>query len=196
MFEWLRGLWLLRHPEVVEHLGEVRFRLQQIRRIQHRFPTCRIKDTVSLIGFQDGSLLLGEKVKIENGVILAFGDGAGRPWRIEIGGRTWIGQYNNLRAGGGDIQIGNDCLISQFCTLSASNHATRRGLPINQQGTAQERTGIKIGDDVWLGAGAVVTAGVTIGNGAVIGANAVVTRDVPDYEIWAGAPARKISTRQ
>jgi acetyltransferase-like isoleucine patch superfamily enzyme len=50
-------------------------------------------------------------------------------------------------------------------------------------------------DDVWLGAGVVVTPGVTIARGAVVGANAVVTKDVPEYEIWAGVPARRIGER-
>ena len=62
-------------------------------------------------------------------------------------------------------------------------------------GLSRSRETIPVGDDVWLGAGAVVVAGVTIGEGAVIGANSVVTRDVPSNEIWAGAPARKIGER-
>ena len=49
---------------------------------------------------------------------------------------------------------------------------------------------IEIGNDVWIGQGAYLKPGVTIGNGAVIGANSVVTRDIPDYAIVAGNPAR------
>jgi acetyltransferase-like isoleucine patch superfamily enzyme len=52
-----------------------------------------------------------------------------------------------------------------------------------------------IGNDVWIGHGAVVTAGVNVGHGAVIGANAVVTKDVAPYAIVAGAPARVIAYR-
>ena len=52
-----------------------------------------------------------------------------------------------------------------------------------------------IGHDVWVGAGAIVVAGVSIGNGAVIAAGAVVTRDVPDYAIVGGVPARAIRAR-
>ena len=47
-----------------------------------------------------------------------------------------------------------------------------------------------IGNDVWIGAGVVIIAGVTIGNGVVIGANSVVTKDIPDYSIYAGVPAK------
>ena len=53
-----------------------------------------------------------------------------------------------------------------------------------------------IGDDVWLGANAVVTAGVSIGSGAVVGAGAVVTTDLPPMSICAGVPARVIRYRR
>jgi acetyltransferase-like isoleucine patch superfamily enzyme len=52
-----------------------------------------------------------------------------------------------------------------------------------------------IGDDAWIGVGAVVMQGRSIGRGAVIGANAVVTKDVPAYEVWVGIPARKVGER-
>ncbi len=59
---------------------------------------------------------------------------------------------------------------------------------------------IVVGDDVWLCAGAVVLATavrpVTIGRGTVVGANAVLTRSTGEWEIWAGAPARRIGLRE
>ncbi|HDZ8876661.1 hypothetical protein J4G66_16215 [Aeromonas dhakensis] len=54
---------------------------------------------------------------------------------------------------------------------------------------------IKIGNDVWIGANAIILPGVTIGDGAVVGAGAVVTRDVPDYAIVVGVPAKVIRQR-
>lgn len=54
---------------------------------------------------------------------------------------------------------------------------------------------VTIGNDVWIGHGAVVMPGVKIGDGAVVGANAVVTRDVAPYQIVAGAPARPLRPR-
>ena len=47
-----------------------------------------------------------------------------------------------------------------------------------------------VGHDVWIGHGAVIMPGVKVGNGAIIGSNAVVTKDVPDYSIVAGVPAK------
>ena len=52
--------------------------------------------------------------------------------------------------------------------------------------------GVKIKDDVWIGAGAIILSGVTIGECSVIGAGAVVTKDVEPYTVVAGVPARKI----
>lgn len=54
---------------------------------------------------------------------------------------------------------------------------------------------VTIGNDVWIGHGAVIMPGVTIGDGAVVGANAVVTGDVPPYRIAAGVPARELRPR-
>lgn len=54
---------------------------------------------------------------------------------------------------------------------------------------------VVLGHDVWIGHGAVIMGGVTIGTGAVVGSNAVVTRDVPDYTIAVGVPARPLRLR-
>ncbi|NQT22074.1 MAG: CatB-related O-acetyltransferase [Candidatus Omnitrophica bacterium] len=54
---------------------------------------------------------------------------------------------------------------------------------------------IEIGSDVWIGAGAAILSGVKIGNGAVIGANSVVNKDVPDYAVVAGNPAKILKYR-
>ena len=57
------------------------------------------------------------------------------------------------------------------------------------------RGGIAVGNDVWIGLEAVILLGVTIGDGAIIGARAVVTKDVPPYTIVGGVPAKMIRRR-
>lgn len=176
-------------------MGERRLQLLQLRDLGQRFPQTRLGSQVRLLAYETARLTLGQSVTVCDGSVLSFGDETNGRGTITIGERSWIGQYNNLRAGGGDIRIGRDCLISQFCSIVASNHAHARGIPIKSQGADPTRRGVVIGDDVWLGAGCAVMPGVSIGDGAIIGANAVVTCDVPTNEIWGGIPARKIGER-
>lgn len=192
-----RSIALLRHPEVRTVLGNIRLRQMELAAIRLSHPDAKLADDIECIAYNPERMILGERVTLCRGTILAFGDDQNGFGNISIGSDTWIGQYNNIRAcRDGNIDIGAYCLISQFCTLVGSNHAIARGTPIMQQGPDRTRLGITIGDDVWLSAGVVVAPGVTIGNGAVIGANSVVTHNVPAYEIWAGCPARKIDERK
>jgi acetyltransferase-like isoleucine patch superfamily enzyme len=192
----LRGLALLRHPEVIQHLGERRLQLQAINHIRRRFPSCTVSSGVEMTEYEDDRFQLGEGAGVCHGTVLAFGDSLNGCGRIQLGDRSWIGQYNNLRAcDGGDIIVGKGCLISQFCTLVGSNHAMKRSIAIMEQGPDLRRLGVVVGDDVWLGAGVTVLPGVCIGDGAVVGANSVVSRSIPSFEIWAGSPAVRVGVR-
>ena len=193
----LSGLAQLRHADVVRFLSENRERRELLRQLRALAKDVRISEGVVVVSWAPGRLSAGEKVQVREGTVLAFGDDIGGYGNISIGAGTWIGQYNNLRASGrgGDIRIGVGSLLSQFCTLVGSQHGVAAGERIELQVT-ETRRGIVVGDDVWLGAGAVVLPGVEIGNGAVVGANSVVTRSIPANEIWAGVPAKKIGERQ
>lgn len=65
---------------------------------------------------------------------------------------------------------------------------------MGQQGEAPLRK-VTIKDDVWIGTRAIILPGITVGKGAIIGAGSVVTKDVPDYAIVGGAPARVLKYR-
>lgn len=141
------------------------------------------------------ALELGAASSIGHGTVLAVKPGRHGPGCVRIGQRSWIGEYNNLRTDGAELQIGDDCLISQFVSLIAGQHGyQRRDLRINEQGSA-DPAGLTIGDDVWIGAGAVVLPGVTVATGAVIASGAVVTKDVRGYTVVAGVPARVVGER-
>lgn len=177
-------------------LGERRRELNVLRQIREEYSNVKLSRSVTLVGYSPGRLQLAAEVSILSGTILAFGDDANGYGRILVGSKTWIGQYNNLRASGdAEITIGESCLISQFCTLVGTNHLAGRSQPIQEQAPDARRRGINVGDDVWLGAGVVLLPGVNVRTGAVVGAGSVVTRDVPEYEIWCGAPAAKIGER-
>ena len=115
---------------------------------------------------------------------------------LSIGAGTGVNEYCNLRASGGSITIGSKCLLAQFVTIVASNHATEPGVPMIDQPWSVSPHSVVIGDDVWLGAGVTVLPGAHIGSGAVIAAGAVVRGRVPDGEIWGGVPARFLRRRE
>ena len=80
--------------------------------------------------------------------------------------------------------------------MIASNHGTSLGDDIQRQGWEQNKTGITVEDDVWIGANSVILPGVHINKGAIIGAGSVVTKDIPPYAIAVGNPAKVIKYRQ
>lgn len=112
-----------------------------------------------------------------------------------IGEDTYIGEQNNIRAGGGKITIGKKCLISQQVSIIASNHSILLDQNIMDQPWDEANNFVTIGDDVWVGCSVQILPGVTIGNGAVIGAGSVVTRDVEPNSIVVGNPARHLKYR-
>lgn len=138
---------------------------------------------------------LGVNSSIGHGTVLAIKPGPAGPGSLRVGRQTYIGEYNNLRSEGAALAIGDHCLISQFVSLVGTGHAyAQRDRLIGEQGPA-DKVGITIGDDVWIGANAVVLPGVVVGRGAVVAAGSVVTRDVAEYTIVAGAPARPVGER-
>ena len=91
------------------------------------------------------------------------------------------------------VQIERHALIGPGCHITDANH----GIAGLETIKTQDRVAapVTIGEGAWLGAGVKVLAGVRVGRGAVAGAGAVVTKDVPDYAIVGGVPARIIGSR-
>lgn len=107
---------------------------------------------------------------------------------IKIGRNSLVGENCVIRGQGG-VMIGDRVYTSPFTQIIAVNHVfDDPERPFIEQGiTAQ---GIVIEDDVWLGAGSIITDGVRVGQGAVVAAGAVVTSDVPPHTVVGGVPAR------
>ena len=114
---------------------------------------------------------------------------------IKIGQHTAINEFNNIRASGGEISIGNDCLISEYVSIIATNYSTSRNSLMREQLTDDRKTSVQIGDDVWIGTHAVILPGAIIGTGSVIGAGAIVTSQIPEYAIAVGVPAKVMRFR-
>ena len=107
---------------------------------------------------------------------------------IRIGDNTRIGLHNTII---GPVHIGSQVNLAQGVIISGLNHNYQdTNKPISEQGVSTNL--ITIQDDVWIGANAVIAAGVTIGKHCVIGAGSVVTKDIPDYSVAVGNPAKVI----
>ncbi len=138
-----------------------------------------------------GGITIGDESMVMKNAILHVYNFRNLPHsHITVGRRSLIGEGCILRGQGG-ITIGDDVYLGTLVQILAVNHVfhdTTR--PISMQGiTAQ---GISIGNGSWIGSGAIILDGVRIGRNVVVGAGAVVTRDIPDYCIAVGNPARVI----
>lgn len=107
---------------------------------------------------------------------------------IKIGKHAFI-NYNVSIMDRGKVTIGDNVLIAPNVVITTSNHPLELELRRKPIGYASPVT---IGNDVWIGAGAIILAGVTIGNNVVVAAGAVVSKDVCDNTLVAGVPAHKI----
>ena len=90
--------------------------------------------------------------------------------------------------------FGNDVLTGPHIFVADHNHAyTNISVPISKQGVKCNPTDeVVIGDGSWIGTNVVIVGNVHIGKHCVIGANSVVTKDIPDYTVAAGIPAKVI----
>jgi maltose O-acetyltransferase len=129
----------------------------------------------------------GVDVNIEHGVRCSrIGD-------VKIGDHSGIGINCRL---GGPVTIGSDVMMGPDVVILASAHRRdRTDIPMRLQQHEPMRE-VVIGDDVWIGTRAILLPGVTIGSHAIVGAGAVVTRDVPEWGIAVGNPARVIKDRR
>ena len=135
------------------------------------------------------SIVLGDRVFIGQNSILSVHDGY-----IELGDHVNIGANCTIQSSG-PVIIENDVIMAAYCHVVASSRRTdRTDVPILAQGVTG--AGIRIGAGTWLGSGVIVVDGVTIGRHCVVGAGAVVVRDLPDYSIAVGVPARVIRSRR
>lgn len=114
---------------------------------------------------------------------------------ISVGRNAHINQYCCVWASPGSrIVLGDNLLMGPGVKIFSSNHGTSTDAPMNVQPPLEKD--IVIGNDVWLGANAVVVAGVTIGDGVIVAAGSVVTKDVAPYTIVGGVPAKPLKDRR
>lgn len=107
---------------------------------------------------------------------------------VVIGDHTRIGLHNTVI---GPVTIGSHVNLAQGITITALNHNFEdKSQRIDDQGVSTDP--VIVGDDIWIGANAVILPGVSIGHHSVVAAGAVVTKDVPPHSLVAGVPAKII----
>jgi len=177
--------------QIVSFIMSIKKRLKSFL-YKKKFPTCTLSDEVviySNAACSNSSFLehsrIGKNTKIGHSSVGRFSS---------IGPNCTITH----------TKIGAFCSISWNVTINARNHdyshITTHAFPyVKRFGIVKKDTisynEVIIGNDVWIGTGTIILPGVTIGNGAVIGAGSVVTKNIEEYSIYAGNPARKIRDR-
>jgi len=130
---------------------------------------------------------VGQDIKIAGNVY--FGSGI----------NVQLGNYSSLNYGcwiSNDTIIGDDVMMGPFIMiLSGSHHFERTDISMREQG-APPRRPVIIHDDVWIGSKTIILPGIYVGSHAIIGAGSVVTKDVPEWAIVGGNPAKIIRYRK
>ena len=137
-------------------------------------------------------VILGDNCIVEHGTYFKF-DGIYSPAKsILLGSGTFIGancEFNITDK----ITIGEKCLIASGCKFIDHDHGMSLGTTMNVQKPTVSP--IIIEDDVWIGVNSIILKGITIKKGAIVAAGSVVTRNVGEYEIVGGVPAKFIKSR-
>lgn len=130
----------------------------------------------------------GKKSTMERSVY--FGNGK----NISMGASSALGL--NFRCHNVRLEIGNYVIMGEDVLILGGRHNFDvTDIPVSLQGSAG-KTGLHIGNDVWIGARTIILPGCNhIGNATIIGAGSVVTKDIPDYAVVGGNPARVIRFR-
>ena len=124
--------------------------------------------------------------------------------KVKIGKRSFIHMGARLE---GNIEIGNNSVVGRKCVLigtiliknnvsiTAEAYIFTTSHLVNDSEFNCFYTNVVINDYAWIGARAIIQPGVIIGRGAVLGSGSVATKHIPEFEIYAGAPAKYIGTR-
>jgi acetyltransferase-like isoleucine patch superfamily enzyme len=144
-------------------------------------------------GASNSGIVIGRDTIISRNVVLSCKNG-----NIAIGKGCTVGISTLVHAlENSDVSIGDSVLIGAFCYFIGSGpYGTESlDLPFKDQGMYPQG-GVTIADNVWFGSSVQVLDGTTVGTGSIVGAASVINKDVADYSVVAGVPAKLIKSRK
>lgn len=115
------------------------------------------------------------------------------PSNVNIGSHVSINDFVHIWGGGG-VTIGDNSLIAANCVITSQSHrvdALNAGLLYRE---TSDNSPVRIGQNVWIGSGAIILPGVEIGNNSIIAAGSLVRKFVPPNSLYAGVPAKFVRT--
>lgn len=139
------------------------------------------------------NVFVGDGTTILTGSRIQLYPVEGKMPKIIFGEKCYIGYHNTFLAAA-DITIGDEVLMASNILISSENHSTDPESTTPYMDQPLKASPVRIGDGTWLGERVMVMPGVTIGKKCVIGGGSVVTKDIPDYSIAVGSPARVMKT--
>lgn len=195
-FMVLRGLWhklLFKESKGIVFIGK-RVKIRNHKKIKLK-GSATIEDGCHINALSKGGITIGGNFSIgRNSIIECTGVIRELGEELIIGDNVGIAA-NTFIAMRGKLEIGDNTIFGPGVSIHCENHNfSDLETPIRLQGAT--RKGVKIGKDCWIGSKAVILDGVTIGDHVIVAAGAVVTKDVPDYAIVGGVPAKVIKTRK
>jgi acetyltransferase-like isoleucine patch superfamily enzyme len=195
-FQSLRGLWFkifLRSSQGILFIGrrtDIKFR--------HKISfgkSVTIGDGVCINALSKKGIYFGDNVTVLSGTVIdctgVFGNlGEG----LIIGDNVGIAQNVFIQVRG-FVNIGRDVIIGPNVSIFSENHIFDDDkIPIRKQGVS--RKGVTIGEGVWIGTRSIILDGVNVGTNSIIAAGSVVNKDVPDFAIVGGVPAKILKYRK
>ena len=149
--------------------------------------------TLDAKGDSNQGITIGDDTIVSRNVVLSCKNGD-----IRIGANCTIGISTLVHAmGGSNVTIGDDVLIGAMSYFIGSGPyvSDQLDVPFKKQGM-QAQGGIEVADNVWFGSNVQILDGVSIGTGAIVGTSAVVNKNVAEFSISAGVPAKEIRSRK
>ena len=178
-----------------KYFSQLIFEKKRLAELRLRFD-CHISDNAVINVDNINNLNIGKRAYISSYAVLTVISKNRDDSSLAIGEQTSIGEFSDIRSGGGKITIGDNCLIAPHVSIISTNHLYKKSLLIRENDWDENKNFVTIENDVWIGSHAVILPGVKIRKGAIVAAGSVVSKNVDEYTIVGGVPARPIAIRE